>query len=54
MVGSAMVERAQAADRIFGIAPLCDMAEAPAVSALSITVGGVGPLNCVGPGEKSD
>jgi len=54
VVGSAVVEGAQGADGVFGLASWCDMAEAPAVSALGVTVGGVNPLNCAGMAKMSD
>jgi len=53
MVGSGVVEGAEGPDGVFGLAPRGDVAEGPAISALSIAVGGVGPLNGAGPGAKS-
>ena len=54
MVGSDVAEGAEGADGVSGLGPWCDVAQAPEVPALGITVGGVSPLNCAGVGEKSD
>jgi len=54
VVGSGVVEGAQGADGVFGLASWCDMAEAPAISALGVAVRGVSPLNCAGTGKESD
>jgi len=54
VVGSDVAEGAEGADGVSGLGPWCDVAQAPEVPALGITVGGVSPLNCAGVGEKSD
>jgi len=54
MVGSSVVEGAEVAEGVFGLASWCDVAEAPAISVLSILVRGVGLFNSAGSGEKSN
>jgi len=45
IVGLGVVEGAAGADRVFGLSTRIYVANAPAISALSIAVGGVGPLD---------
>jgi len=54
MVASGVVEAAEEADGIFGLASWCDVANTSAVPARGIMVGGVSPLNGARPGEMSD
>jgi len=54
VIGTGVVEGAESADGVFGLASWSDVAEAPAVPARGIPVGEVGPLECAGPGEMSD
>jgi len=52
--GTGVVEGADGADRVGGWAPGGNMAEAPAVPTLRIRIGGVGPLDWMRWGERSD
>ena len=54
VVGSDVAEGPEGADGVSGLGPWCDVAQARAVPALGIAVGGVSPLNCAGAGEMSD
>jgi len=45
MVGSGIVEGAEGADWVFGLSMRSYVANPPAISALSIVVGGVGSLD---------
>jgi len=51
---SGVIEEAQRADAVLGRTLRGDVAEARAVSVLSIVVGGVCPLDCSEPGQPSD
>ena len=52
MVGSGVMERTEGREGVVRLESWCDLAETPAISALSIAVEGAGPLDFAGLGKE--